>query len=33
MAANNLHDDLIVIDGLVIAEWDRELFEDMRRAV
>ena len=31
MAANNLHDDLIVIDGLVIAKWDRELFEDMRK--
>ena len=31
MAANNLHDELIVIDGLVIAKWDRELFEDMRK--
>lgn len=26
-----LHDDAIVIDGLIIAKWDRELFVDMRR--
>jgi len=25
-----LHKDMIVIDGLVIANWSRELFEDMR---
>ena len=27
----SLHDDAIVIDGLVIAKWDRDLFEDMRK--
>lgn len=31
MNAAQLHNDAIVIDGLVIAKWDRELFEDMRR--
>lgn len=31
MNATELHDSAIVIDGLVIAKWDRELFEDMRR--
>lgn len=31
MNAFELHRDAIVIDGLVIAKWDRELFEDMRR--
>ena len=31
MNAKELHDDAIVIDGLVIAKWDRELFEDMRK--
>ena len=31
MDAQQLHDESIVIDGLVIAKWDRELFEDMRR--
>ncbi|WP_158772685.1 dipeptidase [Cobetia sp. L2A1] len=30
-AARALHDDSIVIDGLVIAKWQRELFEDMRK--
>ncbi|WP_407657219.1 dipeptidase [Litorivicinus lipolyticus] len=28
---STVHDDAIVIDGLVIAKWDRELFEDMRK--
>ncbi|MBR9874370.1 MAG: membrane dipeptidase [Vibrionaceae bacterium] len=31
MNATDLHDDSIVIDGLVIAKWDRTLFEDMRK--
>ncbi|WP_227367678.1 dipeptidase [Halomonas sp. M20] len=26
-----LHDDAIVIDGLIIAKWSRELLEDMRK--
>ena len=26
-----LHDDLVVIDGLIIANWSRAIFEDMRR--
>lgn len=28
---SSLHDKSIIIDGLVIAKWDRELFEDMRK--
>lgn len=28
---SSLHEKSIVIDGLVIAKWDRELFEDMRK--
>ncbi|MBB3183953.1 membrane dipeptidase [Halomonas fontilapidosi] len=31
MTPRELHDDAIVIDGLIIAKWNRELFEDMRR--
>ncbi len=31
MDSRELHDDAIVIDGLVIAKWDRDLFEDMRK--
>jgi membrane dipeptidase len=31
MNATDLHDDAIVVDGLVIAKWDRALFEDMRK--
>ncbi|AEX24752.1 dipeptidase [Vibrio sp. EJY3] len=31
MNATDLHDDSTVIDGLVIAKWDRALFEDMRK--
>jgi membrane dipeptidase len=27
---SNLHKDAIVIDGLIIAKWDRSIFEDMR---
>lgn len=28
---SNLHDDALVIDGLIISKWDRSVFEDMRR--
>lgn len=28
---SQLHDDLIVFDGLIIAKWDGEVFADMRR--
>lgn len=31
MTPAELHQDAIVIDGLIIAKWNRELFEDMRR--
>ena len=31
METRNLHDQLIVFDGLIIANWSREVFEDMRR--
>jgi membrane dipeptidase len=31
MNSTDLHNDAIVIDGLVIAKWDRVLFEDMRK--
>lgn len=31
MNSVQLHNDAIVIDGLVIAKWERDLFEDMRR--
>ncbi|XGA80286.1 dipeptidase [Halomonas sp. CH40] len=31
MTSRELHDDSIIIDGLVIAKWNRELLEDMRR--
>ncbi|WPC75577.1 dipeptidase [Vibrio porteresiae] len=30
MNATDLHNDAIVIDGLVIAKWERALFQDMR---
>lgn len=30
MGEPNLHSQLIVFDGLIIANWDREVFEDMR---
>ena len=29
--ADTLHDSALVIDGLVIAKFDRSVFEDMRR--
>ena len=29
----DLHKDLIVIDGLIISKWNREVFEDMRKGV
>ena len=28
--ANDLHRDTIVIDGLIISKWDRQIFEDMQ---
>jgi membrane dipeptidase len=28
---SSLHDDSIVIDGLIIAKWDRSIFEDMKK--
>ncbi|MGH8757077.1 MAG: membrane dipeptidase, partial [Burkholderiales bacterium] len=28
---SNLHQDSVVIDGLIIAKWERSIFEDMRR--
>jgi membrane dipeptidase len=31
MTERTLHDDLIVFDGLIIANWDRAVFEDMRK--
>lgn len=31
MTPRQLHDDAIVIDGLIIAKWNRELLEDMHR--
>lgn len=31
MTPSELHNDAIVIDGLIIAKWNRELLEDMRR--
>jgi membrane dipeptidase len=31
MPINDLHRDAIVIDGLIIANWSREVFEDMQR--
>lgn len=31
MNATELHQQSIVIDGLIIAKWNRELFEDMRK--
>ncbi len=31
MTANTMHEDAVVIDGLVISNWSREVFEDMHR--
>ena len=31
MTPAEIHQDAIVIDGLIIAKWNRELFEDMRK--
>lgn len=28
---SSVHDDSIVIDGLIIAKWDRSIFEDMKK--
>jgi Membrane dipeptidase (Peptidase family M19) len=30
MAGKNLHDELIVFDGLIVSNWQRSVFEDMR---
>ena len=30
-AANDLHRDIVVIDGLIISNFSRAVFEDMRR--
>jgi hypothetical protein len=30
--ASQLHDDLVVFDGLIISRWSRSVFEDMRAA-
>jgi len=31
MPKSTLHDDAIIIDGLEICNWNRAVFEDMRR--
>lgn len=31
MDGQALHRDAIVIDGLVVSKWSREVFEDMHR--
>jgi membrane dipeptidase len=31
MSKPNLHDDAIVIDGLIVSNWSREVFEDMAK--
>ncbi|MCP1673201.1 membrane dipeptidase [Natronocella acetinitrilica] len=31
MSTQSIHDTAIVVDGLIIAKWGRDLFEDMRR--
>lgn len=31
MSARTLHDSAIVIDGLIVSRWSRQVFEDMRR--
>ena len=30
MAGNELHDEMIVFDGLIVSNWERSVFEDMR---
>ena len=30
MNASDLHNDAIIVDGLIVADWSREIFEDMR---
>lgn len=29
--ARELHDDAIIVDGLIVSNWNRDIFEDMRR--
>ena len=31
MNTSALHDDLVVVDGLIISKWSRDIFADMRR--
>ena len=31
MKGANLHQDAVVIDGLIVSNWSRQVFEDMRR--
>ena len=31
MTEQELHDDAIIIDGLIIANWGPDVFEDMHR--
>ncbi|MCZ6531809.1 MAG: dipeptidase [SAR324 cluster bacterium] len=31
MSGSNLHDEIIVFDGLIVSNWSRAVFEDMRR--
>jgi hypothetical protein len=33
MGTPNLHDDLMVFDGLNVSDWTPEVFEDMRTEV
>ena len=30
MKNKTLHDELVVFDGLVVSNWDRTIFEDMK---
>ena len=30
MSGAGIHTDLIVFDGLIVSNWSREIFEDMR---
>ena len=31
MAGGGLHDETVIIDGLVISNWSRDIFLDMRK--
>ena len=30
MKTKTLHDELVVFDGLIVSNWDRKIFEDMK---